>query len=69
MPGMDGMEVLKRVQQLAPGTPTILYTGDHLWSDDQKSLTKSAFAYLYKPYPILDFVALIDQAVAAKRGF
>jgi len=67
MPGMDGIQVLKETQHLAPDTPTILITGDHLLGEGQENPAKGAFAYLHKPYPILDLVALIDQAVAAKR--
>ena len=66
MPGMGGIEVLQKTQRLAPGTPTILITGDHLLNDGQENPAREAFAYLYKPYPILDLVALIDQAVASK---
>jgi DNA-binding NtrC family response regulator len=67
MPGMDGMQVLHRILHLAPQTPTILMTGDHLLSDSQAKSGYGAFAYLLKPYPILDLVALIDKAVAGKR--
>jgi CheY-like chemotaxis protein len=58
MPGMDGMQVLHRILHLAPQTPTILMTGDHLLSDSQAKSGYGAFAYLLKPYPILDLVAL-----------
>jgi DNA-binding NtrC family response regulator len=67
MPGMDGMQVLKRILRLAPQTPTVLMTGDHLVNENQEHPGNGAFAYLLKPYPVLDLVALIDKAVADKR--
>ena len=68
MPGMNGIQILNKILHLAPGTPTILMTGDHLLSDNQAKPGNGAFAYLLKPYPILDLVALIDKAVADKRA-
>jgi DNA-binding NtrC family response regulator len=68
MPGMDGIQVLNEILHLAPGTPTILMTGDHLLSDNQAKPTNGAFAYLLKPYPVLELVALIDRAVADKQA-
>ena len=67
MPGMDGIQLLKELLHLTPGTPIIMITGDHLSSDDQENPGKGAFAYILKPYPILDLVALVDMAVADKK--
>jgi len=67
MPGMDGFQVLNKILHLAPETPTILITGDHLLSENQEHPGNGAFAYLLKPYPVLELVALIDKAVADKR--
>jgi CheY-like chemotaxis protein len=68
MPGIDGIHVLNRILHLAPETPTVLMTGDHLLGDVQAKSGNGAFACLLKPYPILDLVALIDKAVAEKRA-
>jgi DNA-binding NtrC family response regulator len=67
MPGMDGIQVLKKILRLAPQTPAVLMTGDHLVNDNQEHPGNGAFAYLLKPYPVLDLVALIEKAVADKR--
>jgi DNA-binding NtrC family response regulator len=67
MPGMDGMQVLKKILHLAPQTPTVLITGDHLLSENQEHPINGAFAYLLKPFPVLDLVTLIGKAVADKR--
>jgi DNA-binding NtrC family response regulator len=68
MPGIDGIQVLNETLRLTPGTPIILMTGDYFLSDSQEKLGNGVFAYLLKPYPILDLVALIGKAVAVKQA-
>jgi DNA-binding NtrC family response regulator len=68
MPGMDGIQVLNKILYLAPKTPTILITGDHLLNENQEHPRNGAFAYLLKPYPVLDLVAIVDKAVAEKHS-
>lgn len=68
MPGMDGIQVLNRISSLAPQTPTILITGDHLLNENPKHSGNGVFAYLLKPCPILDLVAVVEKAVAEKHS-
>jgi len=67
MPGMDGIRVLSEIQRLAPKTETILLTGHYSLSEEEEIAKAGAFAYLLKPYPVSDLVALVGKAVAHKQ--
>lgn len=52
MPGIDGLEVLKRVKQSRPEIEVIILTGHGSEQDRQTCLDLGAFAYLQKPVDI-----------------
>ncbi len=67
MPGMDGMQVLAEIKRLAIDTQVILLTGHLSLSDEETGLKEGAFAYLFKPFPILKLVNLIEEAAGKKK--
>ncbi len=52
MPGIDGIEVLRRVKETQPGIEVIILTGHGSEADRQTCLNLGAFAYLQKPVDI-----------------
>ena len=52
MPGIDGIEVLKRVKQTNPQIEVIILTGHGSEMDRQRCLELGAFAYLEKPVDV-----------------
>ncbi len=52
MPGIDGMEVLKRVKATRPSIEVIILTGHGNESDREACMALGAFAYLQKPVDI-----------------
>jgi DNA-binding NtrC family response regulator len=52
MPGIDGMEVLKRVKATQPGIEVIILTGHGNETDRETCMQLGAFAYLQKPVDI-----------------
>lgn len=52
MPGMDGMEVLRKVKQSHPGIEVIILTGHGSEKDKNLCMDLGAFAYLEKPVDI-----------------
>ena len=68
MPGMDGIQVLTEIRRLALDTRVILLTGHLSLTDEENGLKGGAFAYLFKPFPILKLVGLIDSAASGDKA-
>ena len=66
MPGMDGIQVLREMRLFSPDIPVILLTGHYFSNEEEATLKQGAYAYLLKPYPILDLVNLITAAASDK---
>jgi len=66
MPGKDGVELVREIKRLSPKTQVILMTGHLSFSDEERGRADGAYAYLLKPYPIPDLVAIIEAAVRSR---
>jgi DNA-binding NtrC family response regulator len=50
MPGLNGMDLLRRVLELYPGTPVIVISGLTDQEQAQSLISQGAFDYLLKPF-------------------
>jgi len=64
MPGMDGVETLKRIKQKYPRIEVIMLTGHATADSAVEGLKSGATDYLQKPTGIEDLVAKAEQAFA-----
>ncbi|PTN32051.1 response regulator [Desulfonatronum sp. SC1] len=62
MPGIDGLEVLRRVKAAHPQIQVIILTGHGSKEDERNCLDAGAFAYLQKPVDIDVLTRLLEQA-------
>jgi two-component system, OmpR family, response regulator CpxR len=62
MPGIDGIEVLKRVKQTRPEIEVIILTGHGSEQDRKTCMEIGAFAYLQKPVDIEVLTATLKKA-------
>jgi signal transduction histidine kinase len=67
MPGMDGLELLRKVHELRPETLTLLITGhgDHALAI--QALRSGAYDYILKPIDRDYFVAALDHALQTRQ--
>ncbi len=65
MPGMDGVEVLHRLEQLAPGVPVIIWSGRNL--SPPPSELAAAMALVSKDADIGVLVDAVDRAMGSGR--
>ncbi|QEQ97902.1 nitrogen regulation protein NR(I) [Neptunomonas concharum] len=63
MPGMDGLELLERIQADYAGIPIIIMTAHSDLDSAVSSYQGGAFEYLPKPFDVDDAVALVKRAV------
>lgn len=66
MPGIDGMEVLRKTRLAYPGVQVIMLTGHGSEKDEKEARRLGAFEYLQKPVPIEVLVKKIKLAYKKK---
>ena len=62
MPGIDGLEVLRRVKREKPATEIIILTGHGSEQEERQAMELGAFAYLEKPVNIDVLTETMKQA-------
>ena len=67
MPGMDGFEVLRRLQQRGIDTPVIVYTGTGSYDRCIQAVRLGAYGFIDKAEPIQRVVQEIENAVSRGR--
>jgi len=63
MPGTDGMQLLTKLQELAPELPVIIMTAHSDLDSAVNAFKRGAFEYLPKPFDVNEAVALISRAL------
>ena len=66
MPGIDGLEVLRRVKKRYPQVQVIILTGHGSERDETAARRLGAFDHLQKPVDINDLVRVMKQAFEQK---
>ncbi len=66
MPGIDGMEVLRRIKKHYPEIQVIILTGHGTEKDEKEALELGAYCYLTKPVDINNLIMHIKNAYAIK---
>ncbi|HEV8393543.1 MAG TPA: sigma-54 dependent transcriptional regulator [Vicinamibacterales bacterium] len=67
MPGLDGFEVLRRLQQRGVDTPVIVYTGTGSYDRCVQAVRLGAYGFVDKAEPIERVVQEIENAVSRGR--
>ncbi len=63
MPGMDGMEVLRRVRQTPAAPPVIMLTAHGTVEQAVEAMQQGAFTYLLKPFAREELKLTVDKAL------
>src|SRR6266852_9130920 len=63
MPGMDGLALLAKIQELRPETPTLLITGHGEHQLAIQALRGGAYDFIQKPIDRDDLVASLQRAI------
>jgi signal transduction histidine kinase len=67
MPGMDGIQLLERIRELRPDTPTLLITGHGEHELAVQALRGGASDYVQKPIDREYFVGSLSHAIERRR--
>ncbi len=66
MPGIDGLEVLRRVRKAYPQVQVVMLTGHGSEKDEAEARRLGAFAYLQKPVDIEKLIITLKNAYKKK---
>lgn len=67
MPGMDGLELLKRIRRERPGTKVIVMTAQSTPENIIRSLRDQAFSYFSKPFSPNAVADIVTQAIESQK--
>ena len=65
MPGIDGLEAMKRIKAEVPAMPIVIASAHSMASDRERFLAAGADNVLSKPFRLADLVAIV-QALAGR---
>lgn len=67
MPGMDGMEVLRRTKEDHPGTMVMMFTGFGTIEDAVEAMKEGAFDFITKPFSPDHLLISVERALHQKQ--
>jgi len=63
MPGMDGIELQRRIRRERPALPVILISAHHNGELRRKAIDEGAVDFLYKPFDAADLLKIVQSAL------
>ena len=67
MPGLSGIEVLKRVKAQQPSMPVLLLTGYGSTEEGIKGMQLGAYDYMMKPLNINELISKLQEAIGEQK--
>lgn len=67
LPGMDGIQVLKKIKEIDPEIEVVIVTAYASESSHANAITLGALEYLRKPFLMEEIYELVERALRKKR--
>ena len=67
MPGIDGLEAMRRIKAELPTMPIVIASAHSMASDTDRFLAAGADKVLSKPFRLADLVAIVAKIAAEQR--
>lgn len=65
MPGIDGLEAMRRIKTEIPGMPIVIASAHSMASDRERFLAAGADSVLSKPFRLADLISIVQALVGA----
>jgi len=66
MPGIDGLEAMRRIKAEIPAMPIVIASAHSMASDRERFLAAGADNVLSKPFKLSDLITIVAQLAAAR---
>ena len=67
MPGMDGLELLEHINELAPGAFTVMMTGYGTVETAIAAMKRGADEYILKPFKVQDVIDMLERGLKQQQ--
>jgi CheY-like chemotaxis protein len=67
MPGIDGLEAMRRIKELVPEMPIVIASAHSMASDRERFLAAGADNVLSKPFRLADLIAIVAKLAAERK--
>ncbi|WP_447980030.1 response regulator [Candidatus Nitrospira bockiana] len=67
MPGLDGIEFLRKAREVRPDTPVVLITGFGDPRLEERALRMGAYAFIHKPFVVDVFFSVVSRALLRSK--
>jgi len=67
LPGMDGLDVLKKIKERGEDTIVVMITAFHDMDTTIKAMKIGAYEYIHKPIDVDELEAIIDKVIANRK--
>ncbi|HKW60706.1 MAG TPA: response regulator [Candidatus Dormibacteraeota bacterium] len=68
MPGIDGLEAMRRIKTEVPAMPIVVASAHSMSSDRERFLAAGADDVLSKPFRLADLIAMVEGFAAARKA-
>jgi len=68
MPGLDALELLRRIQERSPSTPVVVMTAQNTSDNLIRSIRERAYAYFSKPFSPAAVLEMVTGALETPAG-
>jgi CheY-like chemotaxis protein len=68
MPGIDGLEAMRRIKLEVPTLPIVIASAHSMSSDRERFLAAGADNVLSKPFRLADLIAVVESYTKAKSS-
>jgi len=62
MPGMNGLDAMRKMKEIAPLTKVVLMTGSYLDETMKQTIKNEAYAFVEKPFAVSRILELVNEA-------
>jgi len=67
MPGIDGLEAMRRIKAELPSMPVVIASAHSMDSDRERYLAAGADDVLSKPFRLADLISIVDRVAQGRR--